>query len=195
MKTIEFGYDNSNNPTGSFEGISLETEPGKYIYKGNYFGAINYNGDDYIVAKVIEADSNHPELNNRFVVRSAIADLFSDGSGTIYLDQEQSFNGKTLEEELNRKREQLENITDICRVLNTNYGKRSFDALTFDKDNILVTAIRHDIFTRRKEALNNCTKSIVEMSLEQEILYKKNDSLEAMLNDNNTLESNPYYRR
>ena len=113
-KRIEFGYANEMNPSGSWEGIGINK--GLLLTDAEYYGSMQYGDKSLIVAKVIEDEyGRFPELVDNFIVREALVDLYKDGSGILFLNQEETVICKKLEELLNRKQIK-EKITDIIAL-------------------------------------------------------------------------------
>lgn len=157
MKKIDFGFSNDFDPKGSWEGIGIK--PGLLLTTADYYGAIKYENNSYIVAKVGKDESDSfPQLVDRFIVRPAIADLYVDGSGIIFLDQEESIISRQLESRLNEP-QISERVFDINSVVNNCNGVHiadmSFMFLTLG-DRIVATSITHEVFERKNSALKSC---------------------------------------
>lgn len=157
MKRIDFGFSNDFDPKGSWEGIGIK--PGLLLVNAEYYGAIKYETNSYIIAKVGKDEyGRFPHLEGKFIVRPAIADLYVDGSGIIFLDQEESIISQQLESHLNQPQIQ-EKINDIKGVLNNcnevHRADMSFEFLTLG-DRIVTTSITHDAFERKNSALKSC---------------------------------------
>lgn len=174
MKKIEFGFSNDVDPKGSWEGIGIKS--GLLLTDAEYYGAIKYEGDSYIIAKVTKDEYNRfPHLLENFIVRPAIADLYVDGSGTIFLDQKESLISQKLEIYLNTPqiKERISNIDDILKICNgVHKADKAFTFLT-SEDNFITTSITHETFERKNEALKNCKGSFSEM---QEQILSMNDN-------------------
>lgn len=164
MKKIEFGYSNDYNPKGSWEGIGIK--PGLLLTDAEYYGAIKYDGNSYIVAKVIEDEyGKFPHMLGNFIVRPAIADLYADGSGVIFLDQEESILSQQLETSLNEPQNKniITGINDIINNYNgIHFADKSFQFLTME-DSFITTSITHEAFERKNDLLKNCRSSISEL--------------------------------
>ena len=164
MKKIEFGFANEQNPRGSWEGIGIK--PGLLLNEADYYGVVNVNRDSYIVAKVTKDDNNrYPQLLDKFIVRQAIADIYPDGSGIIFLDQEQSNTASLLEEHLNNPeiKDRISSIEDVLKLSSgLALGARVFNLLT-DGEKIITTSIKHEVFTKKNEALKYCHMSFSEL--------------------------------
>ena len=71
MKKIEFGYANEMNPTGSWQGIGIKE--GLLLTEADYYGAIKYEDNSYIVAKVKEDQyGRYPHLVEKFIVNVVV---------------------------------------------------------------------------------------------------------------------------
>lgn len=154
MKKIEFGFANEKNPTGSWQGTGINEELS--LTDAEYYGAVKFDGNSYIIAKVIEDKYGHwPNLVGRFIVRPAVADIYSDGSGIIFLDQEQSLKGKQIENFLNNEqiKDKINSLDDIVNFIKNGISKNneSFDNCAIS-DIYTTTSIRHEEFEKiRKE--------------------------------------------
>lgn len=165
MKKIEFGFSNDYDSKGSWEGIGIK--PGLLLTDAEYYGTVKYEDNSYIVAKVTEDEyGRFPHLVGNFIVRPAIADMYVDGSGTVFLDQEENIVTRQLEECLNSSQVR-DRIKDIDDVLNNCYGvhiaDKSFRVLTMDSDTVLTTSITHEAFERKNTALKSCRKSFSDL--------------------------------
>ncbi len=169
MGKIEFGYDNGMTPTGAWEGLGLK--PGSNLYDASYYGAVRVGEEQFIVTKITEDKYNrYPELLDNFMVIPAIADMYKDGSGNIYLNQEQSLNAKQIEETLNKLKEEanLNNIDDITNYLEgLSPADRTFDMLIgekSDQEKYTATAVLPEVFENMQTAFENCNLSFSELS-------------------------------
>lgn len=114
MKWIEFGFSNDRETTGQWQGIGIKER--LLLTDAEYYGAINYGRDSFIVAKAVKDEyGRYPELVDNFIVRPAIADIYPDGSGILYLDQEQSRIGEEIERYLNSVKNRISGYNDILR--------------------------------------------------------------------------------
>lgn len=165
MKKIEFGYANEMNPSGSWQGIGIKE--GLLLPAAEYYGAVSYEDNSYIIAKVIEDEyKRYPELLGKFIVRPAIADLYKDGSGNIFLNQEETLVTKQLESHLNNPQisEKINNFNDILNFTNgINRASNAFTFLTMD-DKIISTSITNEEFERKNNAIKNCHDSFSVLS-------------------------------
>lgn len=140
MKKIEFGYANDYKPGGSWQGLGIKE--GLLLADAEYYGVVNYGRDSFIVAKVIEDKyGRYPQLLGNFIVRPAIADMYSDGSGILFLDQEQSSIGEQIEKYLNIAKSHINSYEDILKSCDfVQRGNRFFDLIT-DSDRIVATSL------------------------------------------------------
>ena len=164
MKKVEFGYNDDRNPNGQWKGIGISPDLG--IINADYYGAIKYDGNNYLIAKVVEDRNNRfPYLLNKFIVKPAIADMYADGSGNIFLDMEDSLESDQIQAYLNRENVK-DNIKDIRDVITychgTELADRTFTYLTLG-DSFITTSIPHDNFQMRNDAIKSCRKSFSEL--------------------------------
>lgn len=169
MQKIEFGFANEQNPKGTWEGIGIKQ--GLLLTEADFYGTVKVESNSYVVAKVSNDEYNrYPELLDKFLVRPALADLYPDGSGIIFLDQEQSLEAYQLEEYLNSPQVK-DRITSIDDVINLSSGvvptDKSFAILT-DHDRVVTTSITHEAFERKNTALKNCHLSFSELQMRYE---------------------------
>ena len=155
MKKIEFGYANDYKPSGSWQGLGIKE--GLLLADAEYYGVVNCGRDSFIVAKVIEDKyGRYPQLLGNFIVRPAIADMYPDGSGYLFLDQEQSAIGQQIEKYLNAVKSHINSYEDILKSCDfVQRGNRFFDLIT-DSDKVVATSIRHEVFEEKNNALKNC---------------------------------------
>lgn len=164
MKQIEFGYSNDVDPKGSHEGMGIK--PGLFLTEADYYGAVEYDGNSYIVAKVVEDKYNrYPELVGKFIVRDAIADMYVDGSGSLFLNQEQSLTAHQLENYLNSEniKNRITNLNDILNLCNGVHKANNMFLLLEMNPYFSSTSILPQAFEEKNEALKNCHKSFSEL--------------------------------
>lgn len=164
MKKIEFGYANEIDPKGSWEGIGIKH--GMLLTDADYYGAIELHGNSYIVAKVVEDKYDRfPELVNNFIVRGAVADMYADGSGTLFLDQEQSFEAQQIENYLNQDlvKNKINDFSDIVGYVKGLQPANKFFTLLSMNDKVIATSITHEAFEIKNEAIKNCRQTFSEM--------------------------------
>lgn len=170
MKQIEFGYDMSMNPTGSHEGIGIA--PGLMLTSADYYGVVSYDGNEHVVVKVTEDKyDKYPQLLDKFVVIDSAYDLYADGSGVLFLDQDQSVTSRQIEERINSD-ELKGKITNIGDVINYCGGGLAPAPIkyklleVYEEMPVVSTAIRHSVFEAKRDVIKNCHKSISDMQTE-----------------------------
>ena len=164
MKQIEFGYSNDIDPKGLHEGMGIK--PGLFLTEANYYGSIEFDGNSYIIAKVIKDKYNrYPDLVDKFIVRDAIADMYVDGSGCLFLNQEQSITAQQLENYLNSKniKNKINNYKDIFKLCNGVSPANKMFTLLEMESTFFATSIIPSAFEEKKEALKKCHKSFSEL--------------------------------
>ena len=167
-KRIEFGYANEMNPSGSWEGIGINQS--LLLTDAEYYGSIQYGDESLIIAKVLKDEyGRFPELLDKFIVREALVDLYKDGSGILFLNQEKTLICKKLEELLNRKQiiEKITDINSIKNICSAGGTTRAFDMIAMD-DTIVATSIKPLVFKDKKDAINRCRGSISNMQKQLE---------------------------
>ena len=167
MKKIKFGYSNSTNPTGNYEGIGIK--PGLMLCDADYYGAIQYDGNNYIIAKVVEDEYNrYPQLLNRFIVRKALCDLYADGSCIMMLDQNENEVTQLLENFYNSTEIQkyIKNPEDIFIVGNGIYRAPISFFYASLRDEVFSTSIITEVFDKKNEAIKHCHSSVSELQSE-----------------------------
>lgn len=177
---LDFGFSSDIDPTGSFEGIGIQQ--GSPLISAEYCGAISYEGDDgktstCIVAKVTEDEfGRYPELLDNFIVMDAIYDLYADGSGTLYLDQEQSEMAKRIQKHINDEniKPRISDASDILRLTGGIYcAPNSFRLLDTYPEGVSIpaTTIRSDVFAAKRMAINSCKKpfSVLQQGLDDSL--------------------------
>lgn len=172
-KKIEFGFANEMNPSGSWEGIGIKQD--LMLTDAEYYGSIQYGDESLIIAKVLEDKyGRYPELVNKFIVREALVDLYKDGSGVLFLNQERTLICKKLEELLNRKQiiEKITDINSIKNICSAGGTNRAFDMIAMD-DTIVATSIKPLVFKDKKDTINRCRGSI--SNLQQRLDEKTNN--------------------
>lgn len=168
MKNIQFGFDNGLNPSGSWQGIGINQRI--MLLNANYIGSISIDDNNYVVAQ----DTNNI-LDNAFVVREALVDLFPDGSYVLYLNQDESKVTSGLEtllrEQSSKKEiESIQDVIEICPV-----ARLSIPAfrLVETSPKIIATSILPEIFEEKKNAIKNCHNSFSQLQKENMELYTK----------------------
>lgn len=164
MKKIEFGYSNDLEPSGSWEGIGIKQ--GVLLIDAAYYGAIEFNGDSFVVAKVEKDEyGRYPELVDNFIVRNAIADMYADGSGSLLLDQEKSMEATKIENLLNEPaiKSQINGINDILAVSNGIHRANKFFTILETEEKVVSTSITHNAFEAKNSALKRCHRTFSDM--------------------------------
>ncbi len=163
MKKIEFGFANEKDPKGSWQGIGIN--PNLMLLEAQYFGAVCYGNEYLIVAKVTKDKySKHPQLLNKFIVREALVDLYKDGSGILFLNQEESLPARQLEAILNDQRyiDRFHNLEDVKRFLPVSSATKAFDMISSDSK-IISTSITPEAFNDKKDAIYRCRGSFSDL--------------------------------
>lgn len=88
MSKIDFGYFNDNNPKGMWEGIGIS--PTDNIIKAEFMDVIGLNGRFYLVSKVDMAFKSVEYKVGTIDVWEIISDLYPNGSGVIFANQEKT---------------------------------------------------------------------------------------------------------
>lgn len=155
MKKVDFGYDTSMNPTGSFEGIGLneyENDRAVGMTSGKLLGVLSRNGDNFLITKVCECFGSNTDLLGKISVRDAYVKVFPDSSNILFVDLVQSDKCEMLEEWLNseNERNEITSIDEIKRI--TKYYDKcpSEFYLAFQSEPVLATGINHEVFMERK---------------------------------------------
>lgn len=152
MDKIKFGFANEKNPNGSWQGIGIKD--GLMLLDADLYGEVSYVNEDYIVAKVVEDEYDRfPELLDKFIVRPATMHYYKDGSGILFLNQEETEQSKELEAFLNSPgvKEKITSIEDI-KELDSSIKDASFSTkdLIYN-DEILATSIIPEAFENEVE--------------------------------------------
>ena len=167
MKAIEFGYDNSIEPTGSYEGIGIR--PGLMLCDAQYIGTIMYEGNHYMIAKAIkDTNGNYPELLGKFVVREALYDVYPDGSGVYMIEQEENETANNIATFLNNPaiNDKIDTVEDVYDYISeARPALRIFKLAEID-DIILCTAITSEAFEIKNNAIKNCHASFSQIGME-----------------------------
>ena len=140
MKKINYGYDISDNPIGSFQGIGIKDKPEGAV-SAEFIGIISVSDDDYLVGRTTEAFGRNSEDIGKIVARRVMSQRFDDGSGILFIDMEESQITKAIEKVMEEKKvteESLRNVTN-----------KKYDNL-IQGEEITATSIRPDVFDRKK---------------------------------------------
>ena len=172
-REIEFGHANEKNPTGSWEGITFGDE--NRTMRADYIGTVESNGNTYMITKV--TDAYNRDVVGTFFVVDATAKVYDDGSGIIFLDQQQSDVAQKIQEGLTSGK-----YSDVEAILNDEEmefteGNEQFQEIvehSFQFDSpCIVTAIKHNEFYRMigKEASDSKQDILpIAENIEQSIL-------------------------
>lgn len=170
MKKVNFGYSNDAKPSGSWEGVGLS--PYSSLVVADYCGAFKSGNDHYVVVKVAEDEVYaQPEFLGKYFVLPAVADLYCDGSGSIFVSQDSTAVSRHMEEILNESENKdrftnIRNIIDEMRWYMDAYRcDRAFEIITdYEYDYIKMLGITKKAFDRKNTAYKNCRSSITELS-------------------------------
>lgn len=176
-KIIHFGTEDSLHPKGIQEKMGLPTG----AIEAEYIGIISFEGDNFIITKAISCFNNSEDKEGQILVREGIPNIYSDGSGNIFLDQTQNESCSYLEQILNTpdiKRE-LENGVDVNYLTNTSIPLPSITNLIDNGNMLSMIAIQHEVFEEKKELLRYAQGSFIELleqikSLEEKIQTYEN---------------------
>ena len=175
MKIVKYGYENSQNPTGSFEGIGFNMrENGKCVgpVTGEYLGVVRISSDDYLIARTKEAFANDENYVGNTCVRRALADLYPDGSGILFIDQETDHMCRQLERlfDHEKTRELMDSGIDAKRICGGDIPPFAFECVTRG-DKVFATAIEHDAFEEKRALISRCHNSFSNLEKELEQNY------------------------
>lgn len=164
MKKIEFGFTNEAEAKGPWQGIGIRD--GLLLADAVYYGAISFNGNNFIVAKVDKDEYNrYPSLLDKFIVRDAIVDVYANGSNTLFLNQEVSWDAESIQMYINNEkiRERINSIDDVIRFCDgVHQASRLFKLVELD-NSIMATSITNEAFTAKNEAIKNCRHTMSDM--------------------------------
>jgi hypothetical protein len=175
MKIIEFGFNDSDNPSCARLGIGMDCSS-TGIVDGKLIGFVCTGEENYLVTKAIKCFKNNGDLEGKIDVRRAVADIFKDGSGTLFLDQKHDINCQKLEKLLNVPsiKDKIENgvsLDDICRYANIYNEKTDFSYnCATNEDKIFATAIKHNEFNKKKYLIDNCRDSFSQLAYKNEMV-------------------------
>ncbi len=170
MKKIEFGHNEAAG--SSWEGIGIKK--GTMLVDADYYGAISFNGNSYIVAKVVDDEYNRfPGLFNKFIVRQALCDLYADGSAVLLLNAEETEESKLLEHSLNNvglkdKITSIDDILDLSREIHR--APLSFTLVTLGNE-VVATSIPEEAFNLKNDAIKHCHESIADLQMSKNNNY------------------------
>lgn len=162
MKKIEFNYSNDLNPTHGNWGI----KQGLLLTEADYYGTLEYDGNDYIVAKVVDDPYNsYPQILNKFIVRQALCDLYPNGAAQLLLNQEETDVTRIIENHLNDPRIK-DKITSISNAIDCTTGAYKcpnvFVLVELDKT-VSALSILPEEFERKNSAIKSCIVPISDL--------------------------------
>lgn len=182
MKKINFGYSNDNNPRGSSEGIGAS--PNLDIIDSEYIDFVRFDDNVYLISKVGMVFKGQENKVGTIDVREVIADMYVDGSGIIFANQEKSSVCRSLESSLANAKDFIEKGVSVQQICGGYRAPDSFKSLLNDGNSSLieqplhVVGIKPEIFQEKKRLLSNCRSSFSSMQRELEELYAKLDEYE-----------------
>lgn len=167
MKTIEFGFDNNMEPTGSWQGMGIKE--GLLLVDAQYIGSVEVDEQHFVIAKVEKDEYNRfPDLAGKFIVRDALVDVYADGSTTLFLNQQQSAWAKQIENLINlpQVNAKIHNIEDVFNAVNGIHRSNNAFKIEEMKDKLIATSIVPEAYERKYEAINHCHRPISEVYLD-----------------------------
>lgn len=174
-KIVSFGFDSSPNPNGVLElpGLNEHKEVGPI--KAEFIGFIGDKGDHYLVSRVIETYDSEDQIG-QIDVRRALADIYPDGNGKLYLDSAHTLEcriwARALSSEKTKKA--LERGVSLEKILPENSVPFSFNCVTqYDYFNAI--AIKHEAFERKKALINGSYKTFSQLQEEIENTLGENN--------------------
>jgi len=174
-KMVDFGYDNSMKPFGSNEGIGLGTKAVGPV-GGEFLDVVNYHDNFYLITRITDAFKGSEQYIGKIDVRRALVDLFPDGSGILYIDQNQSQDCRNLTIALNSPElnNALKKNARIRDILSTGGVPFSFSCVTRGS-RIIATAIKHEVFEKKNNLINSCSKPFSDMQETLENFYNSEE--------------------
>ena len=141
MKTVDYGFNLSEKPVGSFEGIGIN-EKTEGPVTAEFLGIIRHNdGEDYLIGRTIMAFKDDPNYIGKITARRATAEIYPDGTGTIFLDINENDTTRKLEKEYNSKNTTSESLSSVIN--------HRYDSVTAGEE-IYATSIRTEEFEKKK---------------------------------------------
>lgn len=163
MKIIDFGREESNNPKGGFDKIG--TDDG--IISGQLIKFINIDGSTYLISRINELFKDNSYQIGDYYVKEAIADLYADGSVTLFLNNGNREMCRAIQGRLNTGeiKRQINDGTPIENIFKSQIIPNTFMFLTLYESQVPLTAteINEDIFENKKALINSCHQSISNM--------------------------------
>lgn len=173
MKKIDFGREESENPTGCFEKIG--TDDG--VVQGELTEFINIEGNTYLISKIDTTFKDSQYQAGDYYVKEAITDLYADGSLTLFLNRGNEEMCRAIQGRINSA-EMKRLINDgmpISEIFRSGLAPKSFIYLTLIDTQVPITTteINEDIFENKKELIKNSHQSISNMRKTIEDLYRQ----------------------
>ena len=174
-KIVSFGFDSSPNPTGQFEAPGLNEHKTIGPIRGEFLGFIGYNGENYLVSKVIETYDSEDQIG-KIDVRRALADIYPDGYGKLYLDSAHTLGCRTFERILNseRTKDKLDRGISLDKIVPDNSFPFAFNCVT-QLDYFNAIGISHEAFERKKALINGNYKTFSQLQEEIENTLGENN--------------------
>lgn len=159
MSRIDFGYSNDNNAKGSFEGIGIS--PTDHIISAEFIDVIRLNERFYLISRVERAFKNEEHKLGTIDVREVVADLYPDGSGVIFANQEKTYDCLKLENALANAKNLLDKGMSVREICDGHIPDKCYKYLfeTDSKFPILVTGIKPNVFEEKRELISKCRSS------------------------------------
>lgn len=169
MKKIDFGREESSNPTGGFEKIG--TDDG--VLNAELIDFIGIDGNNYLVSKVTDCFNKSSINPGGIYVKEALVDIYADGSTVMFLNNGNKEMCDALEKTLNSYQiaDLIKNGASLNSIIGNSFVPKSFDIASLT-DLLLATEINEDVFEHKKELINNCHHTISFMQEEVDKLYK-----------------------
>lgn len=152
MKKVEFGFSTSENPTGSWEGIGINSMPEGAV-SGDFLGIVDINGEDYLVSRTTLAFGNDPKYMGKLTVRRVTKEKYFDASGVLFLDMEENETTRATAEVLEEEKITEESIKPLIN--------KEYDSLINRSDEIIATSINHEAFERKRMFNEEDKKEII----------------------------------
>lgn len=161
----------SINPHCAFEGIGLMPSATGAV-SGELIGTVNLNSKDYIIFKNTLTFGN--ENLGEIGVREALVDLYHDGSGILWLNQEQSSECRQLEHLLSMESSKkiLDNDIPVHEICMGSCTSKAFECV-LDQQDVAATAIRPEVFNHKKQLISRCHQSFANLQEKLEEMYEK----------------------
>ena len=138
MTKVNYGFDISNNPVGSFQGIGINSIPEGPV-EAELIGIIRHEGEDYLIGRTTLAFKDDPNYLGKITVRRATVSIYPDGAGQIFLDIAESDKTRFMEETI-----QQQGIAGIENKINHRYDS------VVEGEEIYAKSINTEIFEKKK---------------------------------------------